>query len=265
MGAGQSKPSELLPLLDRASAWVTGYVTSLQSVVSEERYDQQIETREISPPSYTVARSRTLLSDYLLVHVPGLSAWMPFRDVYAVDGTPIRDRSDRLLRLFVDAPAEALTQAVRIQNESSRYNLGALRDTNVPTFALQILTPPVRPGFAFRLRSPERVNGRDAVVVEYQETSVSTIVVGRQGENVPARGRFWIEPDTGRILRTRLETRPPGARNTIDVTFREDTAAGLWVPGEMLEHRVAGFETMDGRATYSNFRRFQVSTAVAIK
>jgi hypothetical protein len=87
-GQAQAPPPELSALLDRATAYVAGYVKSLTSVVSEERFDQRVDTRgDRLTADKTVTRK--LVSDYLLVQVPGLNEWMPFRDVYSVDGTAI--------------------------------------------------------------------------------------------------------------------------------------------------------------------------------
>jgi hypothetical protein len=261
----QSASPDLVAVLMRASAYVAGYVKSLTSVVSEERYEQTL-TRKADGTSAGLIVSRTLVSDYLLVAVTGTSEWLPFRDVYSVDGVPIRDRSDRLLKLFVESPADAYKQAFRIRNESSRYNIGSgTRDTNVPTFALQFLSDDLRGGFTFKLRGRERLNGVDTVVVEYLETSSPTVIVGRKDEDVPSRGRFWIDPDDGRIVRTLLETRPNGGVNTIDVVFRPEPKLGILVPGEMSERRNAGAELVEGRATYANFRRFRVDTTMEIK
>ncbi|MCX6539567.1 MAG: hypothetical protein NT151_11640 [Acidobacteria bacterium] len=264
----QAPPAELTTVLDRATAYVAAYVKSLSSVVSEERFDQRVDTRGDRFERFTTSNTvtRTLVSDYLLVQVPGLSEWLPFRDVYSVDGVPVRDRNDRLLKLFVESPAYAYSQALRIRDESSRYNIGSgLRDINVPTFALQILTKQLRAGFVFRQRGRERVNGLDTIIVDYEETSTPTLIVGRNDQNVPARGRFWIEPETGRVVRTRIETRPDGNTNSIEVVFREEPKLGLWVPSLMDERRVTGLDKMEGRATYTNYRRFQVSTAFEIK
>ena len=210
--------------------------------------------------------SRVLLSDYLLVAVSGTGGWMPFRDVYSVDGVPIRDRGDRLLKLFIEAPPDAYAQALRIRDESSRYNIGSgIRDTNVPTFALQVLTGEWRGGFTFKLKGHERLGETDTVVVEYLETASPTLVVGRGSKNLPSRGRFWIDPADGRILRTLFETRPDGTENTLEVRFRYEPKLELLVPGEMIERRNAGAETVEGRATYTNFRRFRVDTSMEIK
>lgn len=256
---------DLITVLMRASAYVAGYVKSLSSVVSEERYEQVL-TRKGDRVTARVVVNRTLVSDYLLVAVTGTTEWMPFRDVYSVDGVQIRDRSDRLLKLFVESSPGAYTQALRIRDESSRYNLGSgTWDTNVPTFALQFLSDQLRGGFTFKLKGRERVDDLDAVVVEYLEVSSPTVIVGRDGEDVTSRGRLWIDPADGRILRTLLETRPKGAASTLDVVFRHEPTLGILVPGQMIERRNAGEEVVDGRATYANFRRFRVETTIEIK
>ena len=256
---------EAVPLLLKASEYLDGYVRALSSVVSEERYEQVL-IRRGDRTTAEVTVSRTLLSDYLLVAVQGTGEWIPFRDVYAVDGVTIRDRNDRLLDLFVKAPPDAYGQALRIRDESSRFNLGSgVRDINVPTFALQILTADWRGRCSFRVAGHERAEATDAVVVEFVERATPTIVVGARGENVPSRGRFWIDPGNGRILRSLLETRPTGNINTLEVRFRHEPKLDLLVPAEMIERRRGGAETLEGRATYSNFRRFKVDTSIEIK
>ena len=261
----QSPSPNLITVLLRASAYVAGYVKAMTSVVSEERYEQTL-TRKADGTSAGLIVSRTLVSDYLLVAVSGSSQWLPFRDVYSVDGVPVRDRSDRLLKLFVESPADAYNQALRIREESSRHNIGSgTRDTNVPTFALQFLSDELRGGFTFTLKGRERLDDLETVVVEYLETSLPSVIVGRQNEDVPSRGRFWIDPTDGRIVRTLLETRPNGGVNTLDVVYRYEPRLGILVPGEMNERRKADAEVVEGRATYSNFRRFQVDTSIQIK
>jgi hypothetical protein len=261
----QPASPNLITVLLRASAYVAGYVKAMTSVVSEERYEQTLFRKADRTGAGVIVR-RTLVSDYLLVAVSGSSQWLPFRDVYSVDGVPVRDRSDRLLKLFVESPADAYNQALRIREESSRHNIGSgTRDTNVPTFALQFLSDELRGGFTFTLKGRERLDDLETVVVEYLESSSPTVIVGRQNEDVPSRGRFWIDPTDGRIVRTLLETRPNGGVNTLDVVYRDEPRLGILVPGEMNERRKADAEVVEGRATYSNFRRFQVDTSIQIK
>ena len=261
-------------LLDRATAYVVGYVKALSSVVSQEHYEQVVQTQGFarSMPGMTGSMdggsttTRTLVSDYLLVLVPGASEWIPFRDVYSVDGVPVRDRSNRLLSLFVESHADALQQAERIREESSRYNIGNVtRDINVPTFALLYLLPESRRRSVFQTKGTERVGDVDATVVEFEERATPTLVVGRDNENVPGRGRFWIEPRSGIVLRTQLETRPSGMTTRIVVTYRREARLGLWVPWQMDEKHSLSRETVEGKATYTNFRQFNVETTIDIK
>jgi hypothetical protein len=261
----QAPPADTLEaLLDRASAYVVGYVKALASVVSEERYEQVVWRARSTDGLQTP--KRTLVSDYLLVLVPGASEWIPFRDVYSVDGVAIRDRNNRLLKLFVESRADALEQAELILAESSRYNIGNVtRDINVPTFALQFLLPGLRGRFAFRLKGRERIGGEDTTVVEFEERASPTLVVGRDYENVPARGRFWIEPRSGRILQTQMETRPAGMTTTIVVRYQREPKLDILVPARMDETHKLGSESVEGVATYTNVRQFQVETTVDIK
>ena len=273
--SAQAPPADpTTTLLDRATAYLVGYVKALSSVVSEERYEQTVRTQGFarSMPGMTGSMdggsttTRTLVSDYLLVLVPGAREWIPFRDVYSVDGVAVRDRNNRLLKLFVEPHADAMEQAERIRTESSRYNIGNVtRDINVPTFALHYLLPESRGRSVVRLKGTERLGGVDATVVEFEERATPTLVVGRDYENVPGRGRIWIEPRSGIILQTQLETRPSGMTTTIVVTYQREAKLDLWVPARMDEKHKLGGDSVEGVATYTNVRRFQVETSIDIK
>ena len=79
---------------------------------------------------------------------------------------------------------------------------------------------------------------RSAWVVEYRETKGPTFVATPERRDLPAHGRFWVEPDTGVVLRSEMVvggTRRMPARVTITVTYRHEPAIGFLVPIEMLE------------------------------
>ena len=63
---------------------------------------------------------RDLKSDVLLVRAPAGDRWIQFRDVFEVDGKPLRDRDDRLTRLFLKPSASAQKQVEDITAESAR-------------------------------------------------------------------------------------------------------------------------------------------------
>src|SRR5258708_313407 len=118
-------------VLARAGAYVVEFQRQLSGVVAEEQYVQDVRypltTGTRANP--LLARHRELKSDLLLVKPVGGDRWIQFRDVFEVDGKAIRDRSERLMKLFVSPSTSSAAQADLIIQESSRYNIGNLQRT----------------------------------------------------------------------------------------------------------------------------------------
>ena len=193
-----------------------------------------------------------------------------FRDVLTVDGRRVHDREDRLQQLFLRRDARTLARARVIADESARYNLGQIhRNVNVPTAALFFLHPANRQRFTFERERTEDADREAQWVVRYEERQTPTLVRTSQGKSVPARGRFWIEPASGRVVRTQLwlHTEPGPDGRVVDVniavSYASDSGLGLWVPVEMREHySTTQDEHLVGTATYHNYRRFRVEARV---
>jgi hypothetical protein len=256
-------------VLDRAGKYVVEFQRQLSGVVSEEQYVQTVRYPFGRPNLASAPTHRELKSDLLLMRPEGASRWLQFRDVFEVDGKPVRDRNERLLQLFVTPSSSSAVQVQRILTESTRYNIGNLaRTVNAPVLALAILDPANQPRFAFkRGMHDEPLLGRRgdkpaaAVwIVEYQETQKKTLIRTTNGRDLPARGRFWIEPSTGQILASELVAADLMIKGTVDVDYRIEPSVGLLVPVEMRERydiRRDG-SRVDGTATYGRFRQFQV-------
>jgi len=96
--AQTAQPAPDVPrVVERARAYVVDYERKLSGVVVEETYEQT--SRELRPfANPTTLRppdvQRKLKSDLLLVKPEGAEHWIQFRDVFDVDGRPIRDRSE---------------------------------------------------------------------------------------------------------------------------------------------------------------------------
>ena len=243
----------------RAAAYVDRYQRDFAMVVSEERYDQ-----EARYPAAPMSRIRdvttrtTLRSDFLLVS-NAAGGWLPFRDVFEQDGMPVRDREERLSKLFLTDAGSAVSQAGRIVEESARYNLGSLnRNFNLPTLALVFLTDAQRHRFAF---SDGGLDGRTRVV-QFQEMGRPTYVSTTGGRDLPISGRYWVDEASGRVERSELVAVDAVLDAKITVTYRADESAGLWVPAKMEElyKQQTDRSEIRGVASYSRFRRFQVKT-----
>jgi VWFA-related protein len=253
-------------VLARVSQYVWDYGQALSSVVAEETYTQEVRgepAARITLNGKSVgggSKSVTLTSDYLLVQVPGIDGWVPFRDVFAVNGQPVSGREDRLVKLFL-APASssvALERANAISLESARYNIGSVRrNINAPLLPLWFLEPRSLRRFAFRKAGEETLAGSRLVVIEFNEVAHPTFIKTPEGADLPARGRIWIDQLNGRIHRTVLMV----SMATITVNYGpRDEVPGLWLPVTMDERYENQGVTITGKASYSKFRRFQVTT-----
>jgi hypothetical protein len=189
----------------------------------------------------------------------GRLLWLAFRDVVEVDGRAVRDRQERLRRLFLAPPADALAQARAIAFESARYNIGDMvRTVNVPTLALEFLETAAQKRSRFRKAREERVAGVCAWVVSFEERARPALVRTPRGQDVATKGLAWIDPDTGRILKTEIDPQlQRGRLSRIATTYAPDERLGLWVPAAMEEVYEMESRTLTGEAAYTNFRRFE--------
>jgi hypothetical protein len=288
--AAQPEPT-LDVVLARAGAYVTEFQRQFSGIVAEERYQQEVKAfarRSGCQPSATrfapvlcpeplVNPMRSeLRSDLLLVKAGAAGEWLQYRDVFEVDGQPVRDRTERLTRLFLIPSASSAGQIARIRDESARYNIGDIqRNLNVPIIALTFLAPANQPRFKFR-RTEERMpatvgplSGAEGAfrvstevwVIQYQEVQRGTLIRTTKNKDLPSRGRVWIEPSSGHVLMTELVAENHEVRATIDVSYQSEPLLGLLVPIEMREwydgHRTGS--RIEAVATYGRFRQFQVN------
>jgi len=204
-------------LLDRAGAYFLSFESRFSDVVTEERYVQEamrpggldvaLLSRRggLAPQIAPSADRRELVSDFLLVKLPDTDEWLPFRDVFEVDSRRVRDREDRLSKLFLQPAPTALAQARRIMEESARYNIGNIQRTiNLPVFALEVLRPSTQSRFRFSRVKLDASVGANVYEVDYREQTTPTLIHGVFGKDLFSHGRFWIEATTGHVLKSEL-------------------------------------------------------------
>lgn len=188
---------------------------------------------------------------------------MPFRDVFDVAGRAVADRDDRLAKLFLAPSATSLDQASRIMADSTRHNLGTVaRTVNIPTLALMFLHADIRPRFDFERKGAEVLHGRTAWQIDYRERERPTLIRTTGGRDLAMTGTLWVDPETGVVLKTSMTAADPAVRAVVTTSYREETGVGLWVPDQMEDDYKAArdVDEVTGVATYTNVRRFNVST-----
>src|SRR5262245_55056117 len=261
--APAAQTSELDELLDKVVDYVTVYTRDFIGAVAEETYRQDVRSKANGVdlrgfPLEGQRQSRTLRSDVLLVRAPAGDRWLQFRDVFDVDGKPVRDREERLARLFLTPSPSAQQQVDDIKAASARYNIGGVnRNINLPVLALSVLELANRPWFSFTLG---RRRDAGTAEIDFREARSDTLIRGRDERGTPAYGKFVVERATGRILSSELHADTDALKAEIDVTYgAEPAVGGLFVPREMHEkYESKDGTTIEGRAVYTKFRRYTV-------
>ena len=143
-----------------------------------------------------VVERRALKSDLLLVKPAGLDQWFIFRDVFEVDARPVRDRENRLAKLFLESrdTVTAIERAHEIAKASADFNIRQMGTVDNPMLALGFLQRVYRPRFRFTLRGRDAAVGPDVWIVEYRETARPTLMSSNDNKDIIAQwevlGRF---------------------------------------------------------------------------
>jgi hypothetical protein len=276
----------LKDVLSRVAGYVVRYEAELSGIVAEEHYSQSVQPGAIlgrpDAGDRTPASRRVLKSDLLLVRAEGRDGqgFVQFRDVFEVDGESVRDRSERLVRLFVNPSGSTRDQARSIMRESARYNIGSVeRNVNVPVLALSFMHPRYQSRFKFTMdtessgvpkgmpKASTFTVSVDVRVLNFKETGEPPLIDSRDPKGAAqTHGRVWVEPDTGRILMTEIDIDTPTVRSTIQVSYQSEPVIGFLVPVEMREQYLMPRRNyqVTGTATYGNFRQFTVRTDESI-
>jgi hypothetical protein len=277
---------ELTSALDAAAAYLEQYEHRISAIGAEEEYQQAvtplsgsivsgpIRGRQDAANALGGPRTRNTRANIMTISL-GAQGWVAFRDVFQVDGRPVRGREERLARVLQNVTPDSLDQARRIASESARYNLDPDtthidRTINVPMTALLFLRAANQSRSSFHLGKPERVDGIDCVTVQFSERSQPRLI--RTADGAPAEGTFWIDmANGGRVIKTEVRMQsgraPLSVRSQTTVTYARVDKLDIWVPVVMDEtYEVsATHQAVTGRATYSDFREFKVTTSADIK
>ena len=259
-------------LLDRSSIYVENLVAKFSRVVAEEQYTQEylIAAPEGSgkfPGAPKMAERRTLKSDLLMVKPTGLDQWFIFRDVFEVDARAVRDRENRLAKLFLESrdTVTAIERAHEIATASAQFNIRPMGTVDNPMLALGFLQRVYRPRFRFTLRGRDTERGPDTWIVEFRETARPTLMRSITNKDVVARGRYWVDAASGRVARTEVIFNSLGTDSIVTTSFEIDERLGTPVPVEMRFTRSGAKNEVRGVATYGRFRQFEVATEEAIR
>ena len=268
----QTGPRPAAPeLLAKVAAYIVRFNDTFTSVVAEERYIQNASGKAAvsgsgrgAIASVVGAQRRELLSDFLLIRLPDVDRWVPLRDVFAVDGKPVREREERLLRLLTSPTDSSVALAQAIVQESARYNIGEVERTiNMPLLAMGFLDSRQQDRFEFKVEKEDPAVRAGAWMLTYREKDKPTVVTTPDGRSLFASGTVWVMP-TGEVVRTEIAFLDAGLSARITTTFSLDERFGVEVPREMDELYTMRRSEVRGHASYGRFRKFGVSSSEVI-
>jgi hypothetical protein len=268
---GSQPGSGFTTVLSSAMRYAMNYEQRFALLVADEHYVQEL----LRPPNPgdNLSRSnpgggmraggqmnlQTIKSDYLLVQLGGDGeGFMPFRDSYEVKGRKLRERNDRLLKLFTSNDKSRFEKAAELSSDSAKHNLGNVaRTINIPLLAMMFLHPRVNERFEFTDGGEETINGRILRKAIYKEVARPTLIKTTRGRDLAMTGVIWIDPFNGTVIKTELNAADPIVRSQVIVTFRREEALDLFVPEKMEEYYKAYSAVDDilATATYTNVRR----------
>ena len=201
--------AKLEELIRQARLGVSDYKAKFKDLTADEEQKAEEYNGEGK-----LKRQRRIVSE-LVIYQSQLDTSMTaeYRYVRVVDGVAVAKREERLMNLFNRlAKADSVKKELdRIGRESRRYdhrysiygltlNQGLLLDANL------------RSSFHYTEAGRERVNGREVVVLQYQQVAQSPQLTTKislpselKGAEPLYRGRLWVDAETAQIWREERE------------------------------------------------------------
>ena len=264
-----SNEPSLKQVLQRTAAYATDYHERFTALVAEERYIQRTGPERPPTPGgeLPVRQQRLLRSDYVMLRdFAGSNSWLGVREVFEVDGEPVTVDRERLQAFLEDTSRPLMSRVRALADMQAKYNLGEVyRTINVPTLPLEFLLPDRQPRFHFKRVGKTTVHDRPAWVVSFSERDRPTIIRTPEGHDIQSSGSFWIDPETGAVLRSELRTGEiPGRplRTIILVSYSHNARFDMLLPDDMNELYLTGRTRIEGHATYSNYRRWEAEATI---
>lgn len=266
-----AQPNTLDSVLEKARVQVESVERALSTAVADELY---VQTGDVDKnlggsgfgvtgqggsgmvETSTARVTRKSIGELLLVRDDRVPAgWAGLRDILQVDSTTVRSKDGRLDALAAQSVEAVVRNVAMYALEAHKHKVGEPREFCVPTAALGLLRRSVT-GLKWQKAGEEKVAGVQAWKLAFSGNAPG-VIVGRPGADALLRGTFWVDPADGRILRTRVESgeRLDAYQFRVEVTYAQDAALGALVPTEMKERFEGPGTKVDGKATYSRFRR----------
>lgn len=185
-----------------------------------------------------IINTRRISSDLVLLDANG--RLVALRDPFAVDDNPLREHTPRITNILAKPSQAAWDQAQAYAGESVRYFQDEIIvRLNDPTLVLRFVAPENHMRSSFKIDGKKKIEGIETVGLAFQEVKVKppaapNYLLPTPG-NAWGRGKLWVEPATGRILRTELSMESDAEMVHITVEYKRDQALDVFLPSSMTD------------------------------
>ena len=270
--AATAQAPQLADVLSRAAQYVATLESTLATVAVDEEYQQNAETNKMLGGSslgvqsgaagamlegHTTREKRRSQSELLFIRRKDSPlVWSGLRNPLQIDGKPTGNDAGRLGRLAAEGQLDR--QWTALADATRAVQIGEpVRGLHAPWTALALLRADQQPRVVFKKDGDETVAGVRTWKVAFTEQKGPSLL--RSGGNIqlPSRGVFWIDPQTGQVLRSKLElgTGLSMEQMRIEVEYAPDAGLGVPVPVSMKEKHETERGKVDAKAAFTNYRR----------
>jgi hypothetical protein len=283
LAAQSPAPAALETVLQHAEAQRAVYVATFRNVTATET-----RVTELFDEQGRVDKQRTLVSNFLVYQSRFDPAVLSeYRIPLTVDGKATGNPEQDAMKLFGKlARARSTAEELKIlAQQNVRHGLGVVT-WGGPLQPFGAIRTDLRSGFEFSLQGTESLDGREVTILDYREKTPRLVeprvLLSHFAEpRVLWRGRAWLDASDHRLRRWVHETvvsdqtlPEPGAVWRIEHEYTS-SAFGILVPRRLVweNYRKSGRKNGPKALrlaerltnTYSDFKRFDVSTASDIR
>jgi chromate transporter len=259
---------DLKTVLERAQSYLTAFEEQLGTLIGEEDYRQTAIWDGRKPGGFRVGeQQRRLTSDFLVTRVG--EHWFGVRNVLMVDRKPVKEKSKDFSAILANSPDSVVQALMDISNNNWRYNIGDFTRTfNLPTYPLTILHASNFHRFNFEKGPEIKIGNVLTWEVRFFEVAHPAMIRDLSNNDQLQHGRLWIDPNTGKILKTEtlIDARTGNVRAKVDfvVSYKQSPKLDMLVLDTMHEKYDTDFHHVDCVATYSNFHRFETEVKLDV-
>lgn len=253
-GAPRQAPPRLDDIVAALRHYVQDYEDKLTLIVADESYLQRFYNQAPGLPLRAIRQTK---SEVFFAFTPTSKQWLAVRDVESVDGQAVPNRPD-VASMLASTPAKEVASTLKTYN--SRYNVGGVyRNFNEPTLSLELFDTVHHEDLAFELKRLDAGSGVSLATLGFRERGAPTLIVDLDQHPVESSGEVTVETATGRVRKIVLKSPFDGVVSELETTYGHDVKLDFWVPVEFVErYTAAADQVIVCRATYTNFRRFEV-------